>query len=176
MLLSYILVHLQAQQRLQEEGCVVDPDTQVSNLETEHFIYIYHNIILKTIRGQDWFSKAERIRFPAPLPEGSPSPSIARMLSRVLSQVPSGKDEGKNREAELHILHIQTRGIATSTKEDSRGGESKVSSPRGKKKAASEDLETEMPKQGKKVSPGGSAPMGTLTTTCPPMSQPSTEL
>ena len=29
------------------------PDTQVSNLETEHFIYIYHNIILKTVRSQD---------------------------------------------------------------------------------------------------------------------------
>ena len=38
------------------------PDTQVSNLETEHFIYIHHNIILKTIRGQDWLSKAVRIR------------------------------------------------------------------------------------------------------------------
>ena len=98
------------------------PDTQVSNLETEHFVYIYHNIILKTIRGQDWLSKAERIRCPAPLPEGSPSPAIAKMLSHVLSQVPSGKDEGKNREAELHTLHIQTGGITISMKEDSRGG------------------------------------------------------
>ena len=76
------------------------------------------------------------------------------MLRHVLSQVPSGKDEGKNREAELHTLHIQTGGITVSTKEDSRGGESKVSSPRKKKRAASEDLETEVPRQGKKTSPG----------------------
>ena len=89
------------------------------------------------------------------------------MLGRVLSKVPSGKDEGKNREAELRTLRIQTGGIATSSKEDSRGGESKVSSPRGKKRAASEDLETEAPKQGKKTSPGGPAPKGVLTAQCP---------
>ena len=98
------------------------------------------------------------------------------MLSRVLSQVPSGKDEGKNREAELHILHIQTGGITTSPKEDSWGGESKVSSPHRKKRAASEDLEAEVPKQGKKTSPGGHAPKGVLTAPCPQMSQPSAKL
>ena len=87
------------------------PDTQVGNPETEHFVYIYHNIILKTIRGQEWLSKAERIRCLAPLPEGSPSPTIAKMLGRVLSKIPSGKGEGKGSEAELHTLHIQTRGI-----------------------------------------------------------------
>ena len=152
------------------------PDTQVSNLETEHFVYSYHNIILKILRGQEWLSKAERIRCPAPLPEGSSSPAIAKMLGRVLSKVPSGKDEGKNREAELHTLHIQTGGIATSPKEDSRGGESEATSPRGKKRAASEDLETEMPKQGKKVSPGGSVSTGALTTSRPPTGQPLAEL
>ena len=98
------------------------------------------------------------------------------MLGRVLSKVPSGKDEGKNREAELHTLHIQTGGIATSPKEDSREGKSKVSSPREKKRAASEDLEMEVPKQGKKASPGGPAPKGVLTASCPPTGQPSTEL
>ena len=110
--------------------------------------------ILKIVRGQEWLSKAERIRCPAPLPEGSPSLAIARMLSRVLSQVPSGKDGGKNRESELHTWPIQIGGITMSTEEDSQGGESKVSSPRGKKRAASEDLETEVPRQGKKTSPG----------------------
>ena len=119
---------------------------------------------------------AERIRCPAPLPEGSPSPTIAKMLDRVLSRMPSVKDKGKNREAELHTLRIQTGGIVTSPKEDSREGEAKASSPRGKKRAASEDLETETPKQGKKVSPGGSAPTGTLTASCPPTGQPFTEL
>ena len=98
------------------------------------------------------------------------------MLGRVLSKMPSGKDEGKNREAELHTLRIQTGGIATSPKEDSREGESKASSPRGKKRAASEDLETEVPKQGKKTSPGGPAPKGVLTAPCPQTGQPSTEL
>ena len=97
------------------------------------------------------------------------------MLDRVLSKVPSGKDEGKNREAELHTLHIQTGGITTSTKEDSRGGESKVSSPRGKKRDASKDLETEVPRQGKKTSPGGLASEGILTAPCPQMGQPSAE-
>ena len=98
------------------------------------------------------------------------------MLRRVLSQVPSGKDEGKNREAELHTLHIQTGGINVPTKEDNRGGESKIPSPRGKKRAASEDLETEVPKQGKKPSPGSPASEGILTAQHPQTSQPSTML
>ena len=118
----------------------------------------------------------ERIRCPAPLPEGSPSPAIAKMLGRVLSKVPSGKGEGKNREAELHTLHTQTGGITIAMKEDSRGGGSKVSSPRGKKRAASEDLETGAPKQGKKTSPKGPAPKGVLTAQCPQGGQPYTEL
>ena len=98
------------------------------------------------------------------------------MLDCVLSKVPSGKDEGKNREAELHTLRIQTGGIATSPKEDNRGGESKASSLRGKKRVASEDLETEVPRQGKKASPGGPAPKGVLAASCPQMGQPFTEL
>ena len=98
------------------------------------------------------------------------------MLGRVLSKMPSGKDEGKNQEAELHILRIQTGGIATPPMEDSREGESKSSSPRGKKRAASEDLGMEVPKQGKKASPGGPALKGALTASCPPTGQPSTEL
>ena len=98
------------------------------------------------------------------------------MLGRVLSKMPSGKDEGKNRETKLHTLHIQTGGIAISPKEDSREGEAKASSLREKKRAASKDLETEMPKPGKKVSPGGPAPTGTLTASCPPTGQPSTKL
>ena len=98
------------------------------------------------------------------------------MLGRVLSKMPSGKDEGKNREAKLHTLRIQTVGIAISPKEDSQVGESKASSPRGKKMAASKDLETEVPRQGKKASPGGPAPKGVFTTPFPPTGQPSTEL
>ena len=97
------------------------------------------------------------------------------MLGRALSKIPSGKGEGKGSEAELHTLRIQTGEIATSTMEDSREGETKASSPCGKKRAASEDLEAETPKQGKKASPGGCAATGTLTASCPPTGQPSTE-
>ena len=98
------------------------------------------------------------------------------MLGRVLSKMPSGKDEGKNREAELHTLYIQTGGITVSMKEDIRGGESKVSSLHGKKRVASEDLETKVPRQGKKTSPGGPAPKGVFTAPCPQTGQPSAEL
>ena len=98
------------------------------------------------------------------------------MLGRVLSKIPSGKGEGKGGEVELHTIHIQTGGIVTSPEEDSREGEAKASSPRGRKRAASEDLEEEMPKQGKKVSPGGSTATGNLTALFPPTGQPSTEL
>ena len=97
------------------------------------------------------------------------------MLGRALSKIPSGKGEGKGNEAELHALRIQTGEIATHPMEDSREGEVKASSPRGKKRAASEDLEAETPKQGKKTSPEGSATMGTLTASCPPTGQLSIE-
>ena len=90
--------------------------------------------------------------------------------------MPSGKDKGKIEETELHTLRIRTGGIVTSLEEDSREREAKASSARGKKRAASEDLEAEMPKPGKKVSPGGPALKGTLTVSCPPTGQPSTEL
>ena len=97
------------------------------------------------------------------------------MLGRALSKIPSGKGEGKGKEAELHVLRIQIGEIATHPMEDSREGEVKASSPRGKKRAASEDLEAETPKQGKKTSPRGSAATGALTTSCPPTVQPSNE-
>ena len=75
------------------------------------------------------------------------------MLKRALSQVPSEKDEGKSGEAncELHTLCIRTGGINVSTEEDNRGGESKVSSPCRKKRAASEDLETRRLNKGRKL-------------------------
>ena len=101
---------------------------------------------------------------------------MAKMLDRVLSRMPSGKDKGKNEETELHMLCIRTGGIVTSPKEDSREGEAKASSPSRKKRAASEDLETETPKPGKKVSPGDPAPPSIFTASCPPTGQPSTEL
>ena len=99
------------------------------------------------------------------------------MLERAPYQVPSGEDEGRNREATggPHILHIQIGGVSASAKEDNRGGEPKIPSPQGKKRAASEDLETEASKRGKKTSPGGPGPEGILTAQHPQGGQPSTE-
>ena len=100
------------------------------------------------------------------------------MLARAPYQVPPGEDEARNREAEsgLHTLHIQTGGISASAKEDDRGGESRIPSPHGKKRTASEGLETEVSKRGKKPSPGAPAPEGILTAQRPQGGQPSTEL
>ena len=153
-------------------------DTQVSNSATKHAVHVYHNIILKTIRGQDWLKKAERIRCPAPLPKGVPNTVLTRMLKHTPNQVPSGKDEGRSKEAEsgLHTLYIRTGGINISTKEDDRGGESQVPSPRGKKRATSEDLEAKASKLGKKPSPGSPAPEGVLAAQRPQSGQPSTKL
>ena len=105
------------------------------------------------------------IRCSAPLPEGSSDPVLARMLERAPYQVPSGEDKGRNKEAEsgLHTLLIQTGGISVSTKEDNRGEESRIPSPQGRKRTASEDLETFVSKRGKKPSPGGPASEGVLT-------------
>ena len=113
-----------------------------------------------------------------PLPEGSPDPVLARMLELAPYQAPSREDKGRNKEAEieLHSLFIQTRGISASVKEDNRGGESKIPSPHGKERAASEDLETEVCKRGKKPSPGGPALEGVLTAQRSQGGQPSTEL
>ena len=97
------------------------------------------------------------------------------MLDWALSKIPSGKGEGEGSEAKLHALCIQTGEIANPPMEDSQEGKVKAFSPRRKKRAASEDLEAETPKQGKKTSPRGSAATGALTTSCPPTGQPSNE-
>ena len=103
---------------------------------------------------------------------------MAKILKRMLSQVPPDKDEWKSGESKSgpHTLRIRTGGISFSREEENRGGESEFSSPRGKKRAASKDLETGAPKQGKKTSPKGPVPKGILTAPCPVTGQPSTEL
>ena len=118
------------------------------------------------------------IRCSAPLLEDSPDPVLVRMLELALYQAPSGEDKGRNKEAESepHSLFIQTGGISASAKEDNRGEESEIPSPQGRKRTASEDLETMVSKRGKKPSPGGPAPEGVLTAQCPQGGQPSTEL
>ena len=113
-----------------------------------------------------------------PLPEGSPDPVLARMLEHAPYQVPSEEDKGRNKEAKSgpHALLIQTGGISVAAKEDNQGGESKIPSPQGRKRTASEDLETRVSKRGKKPSPEGPAPEGILTAQSPQGDQPSTEL
>ena len=97
--------------------------------------------------------------------------------SRTLSSA-IRRRRGGSREAEsgLHTLRILTRGISASMLEDDRGGESRISSPHGKKRTAPEDLETEVSKRGKKPSPRGPASEGILTTQRPQGGQPSAEL
>ena len=118
------------------------------------------------------------IRCSSPLPEGSPDPVLARMLELAPYQVPSGEDKGRNKEAEsgAHPLFIQTGGISACVKEDDRGEGSKIPSPQGRKRTASEDLETMVSKRGKKSLSGGPTPEGILTAQCPQGDQPSTEL
>ena len=127
---------------------------------------------------QEWIAKAKLIRCPAPLPETMPDPVLTRMLERAPYQVPLGEDEGRNREAEsgLHTLNIQTGGISASAKEDKRGEESKIPSPQGRKRSASEDLETMVFERGKKPLSGGPTPEGILTAQYLQGDQPSTEL
>ena len=118
------------------------------------------------------------IRCSAPPPEGSPDPVLARMLELAPYQAPSGEDKRRNKEAESepHSLFIQTGGISASAKEDNRGEESEIPSPQGRKRTASEDLETMVSKRGKKSLPGGPDSTGILTAQCRQRGQPSTEL
>ena len=92
--------------------------------------------------------------------------------------MPPERAEGESGEAKSgpHTLRIRTGGISASTEEENRGGDSEVFSPRVKKRAASKDLETGAPKQGKRTSPKDPASKGVLAVQRPPMGQPSTEL
>ena len=93
-------------------------------------------------------------------------------------QVPSKEDKGWNKEAESEppSLPIPIEGMSASAREDNQGEESDILSPRGRKRTTSEDPETEVSKRGKKSSPEGPAPGGTLAAQCPQGDQPSTEL
>ena len=89
------------------------------------------------------------------------------MLAHAPYQVPSGEDKERNGEAKsgLHAggtLRIITGEISTPVSEDERGEESSIPTPQGKKRAAPEDLETEVSKRAKKPSPAGPAPEGNI--------------
>ena len=129
---------------------------------------------------QGWIKKAERIRYSAPLPEDSASPILARMLVRAPyhatveeeNERSGGAKGGFHPGGKPHIVSGETRAPSS---EDKREGEVDIPSSQGKKRAASEDLETEASKRGKKPSPRGPAPEGILTAQRPQGGQPSTE-
>ena len=94
-----------------------------------------------------------------PLPESSPDV----VLTRMLEVAPLEENEGGNMEATASIEEVVPKGGI------------KNSSPRGKKRTASEDPETMALKRGKKSSPEGPVLGDTLAELCPQGDQPSTE-
>ena len=96
------------------------------------------------------------IRCSAPLSKGSLDPVLARMLELAPYQVLSGADKGRNKEAKSdpRALLIQTGGISVSAKEDNRGEESRIPSPQGRKRTASEDLEMRFSNKGRNLRQG----------------------
>ena len=136
-------------------------DTQVSSPVPRHVIRIF--IIKLPLKEpslkQEWIAKAKLIRCPAPLPETTSGTVLVRMLEAV----PSKESEGGDKEA------------IASLKEVVRKREIENSSPRGKKRTASEDLETMASKRGKKSSPEGPASGEAPAAQSPLKSQPSNE-
>ena len=118
------------------------------------------------------------IRCSAPLPEGLDNPVLEKMLEPATCLVPSKEDEGGNKEGESRppSLPIPTEGMRASAREDNRGEESDILSPRGRKRTTSEDLEIKVSKREKKSPPEGPASEGILAAQCPRGDQPSTEL
>ena len=118
------------------------------------------------------------IRCSAPLPEGLDNPVLEKMLEPAPCLVPSKEGEGGSKEGESGppSLPIPTEGTSASVREDNRGEESDILSPRGRKRTTSEDLETKVSKREKKSPPEGPASEGALAAQCPRGDQPSNEL
>ena len=104
------------------------------------------------------------IRCSAPLPEGLENPVLEKMLELAPCPEPSKEDKGGNNEGESGPppLPIPTEGMSASVREDNRGEESDILSPRGRKRTTSEDLETKISKQEKKSSSEGPVSEGIL--------------
>ena len=97
----------------------------------------------------------------APLPEDLADPVLTRMLAPAPYQMPMEEDKAESGRAKggLHpkgISDIVSGGIKISSSEDKSEGEVDVSSPHGKKRAASEDWEEKAPKRGNMPLSGGS--------------------
>ena len=86
--------------------------------------------------------------------------------------------KGGNKEGEIGppLLPIPTEGMSASAREDNRGEESDILSPRRRKRTTSEDPKIKVYKCEKKSPPEGPASEGILAAQCPRGDQPSTEL
>ena len=118
------------------------------------------------------------IRCSAPLPEGLDNPVLEKMLEPAPCSVPSKEDEGGNKEGKSGppSLPIPIEGMSASAREDNRGEESDILSPRGRKRTTSEDPEIRVSKREKKSPPEGPASEGVLAAQCPRRDHPSNEL
>ena len=114
----------------------------------------------------------------APLPEGLENPVLEKMLKLAPCPEPSKEDKGGNNEGESGppSLPIPAKGMSASVREDNRGEESDILSPRGRKRTTSEDPETKVSKREKKSPPEGPALEGALAVQSPRGDQPSNVL
>ena len=103
--------------------------------------------------------KAKLIKCPAPLPETRPDPVLVRMLKIM----PLEGTEGEDKET------------MASSKEAAPKGRTDNSSPKGKKRATSDDPETMASKRGEKSSSEGPTPGRSSTELRPQRDQPSSE-
>ena len=118
------------------------------------------------------------IRCLAPLPEGLENLVLEKMLEVAPCLEPLKEDtEGDNTgERGPPSLPVPTEGTSASMREDNRGEESDILSPRGRKRTTSEDPETKVSKREKKSPPEGPALEGALAAQSPCGDQPSNEL
>ena len=118
------------------------------------------------------------IRCSAPLSEGLENPVLEKMLELAPCPEPSQEDKGGNKGGERGSppLPIPTEGTSASVREDNRGEESDILSPRGRKRTTSKDPETKVSKREKKSPPEGPALEGALAAQSPRGDHPSNEL
>ena len=118
------------------------------------------------------------IRCSAPLPEGLDNLVLEKMLEPAPCLVPSKEDEGGNKEGESGppSLPIPIEGMSASAREDNQGEECDILSPRGRKRATSENPKTKVSKMEKKSPLEGPASEGVLAAQCLHGDQPSNEL
>src|SRR3954462_10149506 len=136
------------------------PDTQVGDLVFGPSIRII-NLLFNSVSSfkQEWIAKAKLIRCPAPLPETRLDPVLVRMLEVVPLEGSKGEDKE----------------IMASSKEAAPKGGTDDSSPKGKKRAASDDPKTMVSKWGKRSSSEGPTPGSSSTGLRTQGDQPSSE-